>query len=466
MAGNIRSREKAAMITVVVVILLAGLLAACASDDVAGDQHKAIEVAKPVAAAPERNPHPGAQWFPKAGLGLFLNPGISSVEGQHEMSWAMLAGISWNPRPIIPEDYFALAYQYKPDKHDPENWLKAAKAAGFTYTIFVVRHHDGYALWPSKYGDYNTATCIDGRDLIKPFVDACRKVGLKVGLYYSSPDWWYTRRYMSFGYDTKGTPDSPHLGLKHEVVELPEKPKSFDEEYAAYCNGQITELLTNYGKIDLFWFDGGVPGVMSQQEMRRLQPAIVINDRQHGMGDFNTSLYENAIPGTRPDGWWEHCFSMGGSWGYRKRETCYPAGLLLSRLVRCRTWGGNVAAGFAPRPTGEMPDSFYKCLNDMSDWMRLNGKSLRETKPGPYPEKCSAPVTVKGKTWYIFLVPETMDGPAASGTILLKEVKSPARVKILASGTKLPFTVAGDEVTISVPDECRTKNVDVVAVTW
>ncbi len=135
------------------------------------------------------------------------------------------------------------------------------------------RHHDGYALWPTKYGDFNTRTKLAGRDLVGEYVRACRKVGMKVGLYYSPPDWYFNRYYMSFAYGSKGTPESPHLGLKHELVRLPDEPAGFNDQYVAYVNGQITELMTRYGKIDLLWFDGGAgPKMLSLKKIARCSP--------------------------------------------------------------------------------------------------------------------------------------------------------------------------------------------------
>jgi len=456
-----------------IIAALAVMLSAATQAESAGnakvvrDQHSAVGVKAADPGGSLRTQHPGAQWFPEAGLGLFICPGISSVEGKHEMSWAMISKINWNPNPMTPEDYFALSNLWKPDNYHPEKWLKAAKEAGVTYTIFVTKHHDGYACWPSKYGDFNTATRIDGRDMVKPFVDACRKVGIKVGFYYSPPDWWYTRKYMSFGYGTKGTPESPHLGLGHEPVQLPPKPAGFDRSYAAYINGQLTELLTNYGCVDLLWFDGSVPGVMSQKELRKLQPAIVINDRQHGTGDFVTKLYEGSLPASRPpDGWWECCMSMVGPWGYTTPEICNPTSLLLSRVVRCMSWGGNLAASFAPRPDGEMPDKFYQCMRETKGWMAVNGASIRGVKPGPYPEQSNVPVTVRGRTWYLHLLPLSVDTPRSDGEVRLTGVGKPKWVRLLRTGEALNYVTDANGIHLNVPKEKRTDLVDVIAVRW
>jgi alpha-L-fucosidase len=205
--------------------------------------------------------------------------------------------------------------------------------------------------------------------------------------------------------------------------------------------------------------------VLSQSQIRVIQPGILINDRQHGKGDFSTQ-FECGIPEKRPAGLWEHCFSMVDAWGYLETKECSPAALLLTRLVKCRAWGGNVLANFAPRPTGEMPDSVYRCLADVQAWMTQRRESVIGVQPGPYPEQSNVPVTVRCKRWYLHLIPKTADGPAFEGPITLTGVGRPQNVAILGTGHVLTPTLEGDRLTISVPKELRTESVDVVAVDW
>lgn len=206
--------------------LLASTVHAAPTDE-AGAQHAAIGAKdKPADQACPHNDNPGAQWFPKAGLGLFLHWGLSSVLTEHnprvgDISWPMIVGKwghaaitdpqeqarilrdhDWNfdgrPPAITPNHYWAAAQDFHPQKYDPDRWLKAAQKAGFTYAVLTCRHHEGFALWPSQYGHFSTKNYLGGRDLVKPFVAACRKYGLKVGLYYSVPDWYFDRDYFNF----------------------------------------------------------------------------------------------------------------------------------------------------------------------------------------------------------------------------------------------------------------------------
>ena len=135
------------------------------------------------------NPAPGAQWFPDASLGLFMHWGIHSVVGA-QPSWDMISYYKYGGKVAPPDKYYALAERFDPQEYDPDQWLKAAKEAGFTYAVLTTKHHDGYALWPSKYG-IGTKQYMGGRDLLKTYVEACRANGLKVGFYFSPRDWHY-----------------------------------------------------------------------------------------------------------------------------------------------------------------------------------------------------------------------------------------------------------------------------------
>lgn len=172
--------------------------------DAASLQHQLIGVGA-AGSAWTPNPHPGAAWFQGAGLGLFIHWGISSVHGATDLSWGMISETPWNlgseiSRTVTPQEYFELAVTFGPENYHPERWLAAAKAAGATYAVLTAKHHDGYTLWPSESGEIGVKTHLGGRDLVAPFVAACREVGLKVGLYYSPPDWHFSRNHMSFEY--------------------------------------------------------------------------------------------------------------------------------------------------------------------------------------------------------------------------------------------------------------------------
>lgn len=138
----------------------------------------------------EHTTHPDAQWFDDAGLGMFIHWGISSVDGTGELSWSMMAR-SENEQPAT-DAYFEQAERFSPDHYDPDDWLAAAKRAGMEYAVLTTKHHDGFAMWPSEYGDFSTTEYCDGRDLVGEYVAACRRHGIKVGFYFSFPDWHHS----------------------------------------------------------------------------------------------------------------------------------------------------------------------------------------------------------------------------------------------------------------------------------
>ncbi len=335
-------------------------------------QHAAVGIRTQSPEHAQRTSHPEAQWFGSAGLGLFMHWGISTVSGKGDLSWSMMAELPWMDgvgTQITPADYFAQARDFRPTRWDPDRILAAAKAAGFRYAVLTTRHHDGYALWPSQHGVFGVRQFLPGVDLVASYVEACRRQGLKVGLYYSPPDWYYNRQYMSFRFgseDPANAPGRKHFGMHHEeIASLPPKPPGHEASFHAYLRGQITELLTRYGRIDLLWFDGG-PAVMTIAELRALQPHIVINPRMHGVGDFDTP--ELHLPHRRPSGWWELCdiWPCGG-WSYDPNHERYkPLSWFLERHNAVRAMGGNLLMNVGPKADGGMPEVYYQRMDELA----------------------------------------------------------------------------------------------------
>lgn len=314
----------------------------------------------------ESTTHPDAQWFPKARLGLFLHWGIHSVMGL-QASWAMIKDYPCaGDRRLTPEAYFDLAKQFDPQNYDPDRWMAAASSAGFGYAVLTTKHHDGFALWPSEYGDFSTKNYLDGRDLLQPYVDACRKHNMKVGFYFSFADWRY--------------PGFPVMDVDFDYNKRKQYHPASDEEdeaqfeaFYAYTMGQLEELLTRYGKIDILWFDGvmwrdrdseGLRSKETIRHLRELQPGIVINNRWGRVGDYLTPEY--SFPEERPDCWWEACYSASGIWGYNPDGLIHDASFIARNRDKCNAWGGNYLIDIGPAPDGTMPDDFYTICDDLS----------------------------------------------------------------------------------------------------
>lgn len=349
------------------------------AENAADKQHEVIGVAKTDRAKYQYNTHPDAQWFrEKSNLGLFLHYGISTVHGAIDLSWGMFANTPWAHKSgyearISPNRYWSMAPAFNPEyfEESMDRLMGALKDAGFTYAVLTTRHHDGYALWPSKYGEMNIGRWHEGVDLVRVYADMCRKHGLKVGFYYSPPDWYYHRHYKSFNF-----PKDVLLGMDHEVIEsVPEPSEEVEQAFYQYVRAQLLELLTEYGKIDIMWFDGGVMGnadeVMSLKEIYELQPGIIVNDRMHGDGDFTTT--ECRLPETKPGDVWEHCdiLSDGGGWGYMYQGRRYHSAQWFYDMYEyCRNMGGNLLMNVGPRDDGTLPENFYETLEAFKKLMQ------------------------------------------------------------------------------------------------
>lgn len=401
------------------------------------------------------NPHPDAQWFSEAGFGLFIHWGMAAVHGGIDLSWGMLANKGWpDDGTITPNEYFGLMKKWKADGFNMDKTIKAAAAAGFKYAVLVTKHHDGFTLWPSEYGEIGTKKKFNGRDFVKEFVDACRKYKLRVGLYYSPPDWYFDREYRNWSLSK-----THYLDMDHKPTTPKQKPADHNKALTEMIKNQVRELLTNYGKIDMMWFDGG-NGQMPNDTIRKLQPGIVINKRNGGNGDYSDS--EGRLPAKRFEGWFEAndpCWPTRW-WSYSACDKNDDAGTVLSNLIRMRAWGGNYLANVAPLASGKIPSEVYSIWKEMSKWMQHSSESVFEVHAGPYPEKASVPVTVGKNVAYCFAL------PGFQGYLTLKEIKAPKRVTLLRTKEQLSFEYAHGIMTLQIPPRMRSRLPDAVKVEW
>lgn len=472
-------------------------------EDEAKAEHSDIGIADDSPRSFAHTSHPDAQWYPEAGLGLFIHWGICSVKAMN-ISWPMIPGralaqkrigdpaereriiresdydLKGKPPPITPNEYWKMASDFAPQKYDPDLWLKAAKQAGFQYAVLTTKHHEGFALWPSAFGDFNTRNFMGGHDLVKDYVEACRKNGLKVGLYYSGPDWYFDREYKDFLYGGghRRNPEFPSLGpdLKpRTTTKSSEETAKHQAECAAIVNGQIQELLTRYGRIDLLWFDGK-PFIGKGQQcitierIRELQPGIVVNPRMHGHGDFIT--YERTLGTDKvATGWAEFCNTWTTSWSHQEIPFRAP-GYVLAQFVKCRSLHINYLLGVGPTASGDFCEGIYKNLSVVAEWMQTNGAAVKGTQPLPPGESASVPATAVASTRYLFLLPEFEDDGAYEKELLaptdsipkMKGVGKPTAVKLLGDAKALDFDYTLEGVAIKVPANRRTKLVDVVQI--
>lgn len=440
------------------LLCCAGLPAFAQNDDVAAAQHTILgqNSAQTGVSVSTLNTHPDAQWFPKDGFGLFIHFGLAAVHGGIDLSWGMYANKPWEDGEITPADYWKLADRWNPEHFNAEKIVSKAKKAGFKYIVFTTKHHDGYTLWPSKYSDLGVKQKMKGRDLVKEFTDACHKHGIKVGLYYSPPDWHFDARYINWDYSGKTVMD-----INHQVIAgLPDKPAGHDQKRRTMVANQMRELLTQYGRIDLFWFDGG-SGEISNDEIRKLQPGIVINRRNGEPGDYGDS--EGALPNKRFTGWFETNDPCWPSrwWSYSTSDRMDTGADVIEKLIILRAWGGNFLANISPCADGSIPPEALEAWKEIGNWMKHSGESVYNVTAGSFPEKDNQPTTVKKDVIYVHAFPNFHK------KIILKEIKSsPRQAILLRTGASVPFSYSNGEISIQIPAGMRSRMVDTVKLIW
>lgn len=338
-------------------------------------------------------------WWTNDRFGMFIHFGLYSLPARHE--WVKSIEQRTNA------DYDRYLKWFDPDLFDARDWARQAKAAGMKYVVLTTKHHEGFCLFDSTFTQYKSTNTPFGRDIVKEFVEACRAEGLKVGFYYSLPDW----HHPEFPVDRYHPQRPVKCGPWDQAgMEGPEEPwnklnaNRHMERYRDYLYGQVTELLTKYGKIDLIWFDFTMPGVRTKHPedwqsekllalVRKLQPDIVINNRisEHGsdimLGDFTTP--EQELPtkwvefgGKRVP--WELCQTFSGSWGYHRDERTWKSPhQLLELLVSCVARGGNLILNVGPTGRGNFDYRAQDRLKAIGDWMALNERSVRGCTAAP-----------------------------------------------------------------------------------
>lgn len=337
-----------------------------------------------------------SDWFRGAALGIFIHLGHAARRGW-ELSWQMTGGVDgqFPPRePVACEEYFANAALFDPHAFDAEEWAEAIARTGATYVVFTAKHHDGFAMFDTTLSDYSIVrTSPFGRDLQKEVVDALRRRGLRIGFYFSIVD-WYHEDYPRMTDDTVTKP--------YPVGEYVATDSAQWARYRAFMLGQVTELLTNYGRIDVMWFDGEFQHTPEEWDfagirahVRALQPECLVNDRCIGHGDFRTP--EQQMPEPIPEEPWEVCMTMNESWGWTTDDSRWKSTpTILARLVNTITAGGNLLLNVGPKGDGTFPDEAVERLNELGEWVSRNRDAVFDLEPTP--GVITAPIPLAAKT--------------------------------------------------------------------
>jgi alpha-L-fucosidase len=304
-------------------------------------------------AAPTADQARRMQWWHAAKFGMFIHFGVYSTIGRHE--WVM------EDEAIPVSEYAPHAATFNPVKNSARAWAKLAKAAGMKYMVMTSKHHEGFCNFDSKLTDYCASKQGPGRDVAREYVEAARAEGLRVGFYYSLMDWHH--------------PDGARCATDEEAR----------KRFVEYTHGLIREILTNYGKIDVLWYDVAWPLDAKGWESERmnkmvfeLQPDIIVNNRNKLSGDFSTP--EQRIVAEAGGRAWESCMTLNDSWGYQRADDNWKSSKTVIRnLISCVRDGGNYLLNIGPKPDGSIPEESVQVLAEVGKWLQTNGHTIYES---------------------------------------------------------------------------------------
>jgi alpha-L-fucosidase len=385
------------------------------------------------------------EWFRNARFGMFIHYGLFASHGMGE--WAQV----WENIKI--SDYEKLASAFCPKEGCADEWCRLAKEAGAKYAVLTTRHHEGFSLWDSKVNPFNSVNYGPHRDIVREFVDACRKYDLKIGLYSSLMDWRH--------------PDAWKCMTDEDAR----------ARFTKYIEDMNVELLTNYGKIDILWYDMPWPKMSSRNwdsvnrnyKLRQLQPDILINNRSRMAEDFFTP--EDAIK-AEDDADWEACMTFNGfSWGYVDEEQIVPysysANQIIRMLRKCAGAGGNLLLNIGPKADGTVPAEALEPLKRVGGWLAENGEAaygLKKKFGGWY---CGAnnvtecTISTDDKTVYAW----NYIWPSTGEMVFGGYINAPKKITLLSTGEEIAFRHEGHRIIMTgLPKKSPDSNMGIAVI--
>ncbi|MDD9268243.1 alpha-L-fucosidase [Paenibacillus sp. GCM10023248] len=375
-------------------------------------------------------------WWHDAKLGMFVHWGAYSILGRGE--WVM------HHEQIPEETYREIAMSLHPQSFDANNWVALAKSAGMHYMVMVSRHHDGFALWdsPGSYRSFTTMQASAGRDFIREYTEAAHRHGIRAGVYYSPMDW----RFPGY-FDPVEQYDSA-LRMKQQLYD------------------QVAELMTNYGQIDILWYDGswlshkgsdaGGAWLWEPVKLNRMvrshNPKVVINERSGWEGDFSCDEGPHDIRGGIIPFPWEKNFSVGGSWAWQPGNKAMPFEKVMDLILNVFVRGGNALLNVTPDQDGIVPEDQVQLFKRIGEWMSAHGESIYGTRGGPFqPLDDVYGATYKDNIVYVHIL-----DPEAFERVKLPALDRQVIACQTLSGSAIPFEQDDDGIVIRVPgDVCE-----------
>lgn len=320
-------------------------------------------------------------------FGMIIHWGLYSVPGIVE-SWSICAeDVDWIPRDsnVNYNDYknwyWGLNQEFKPEKFDPEQWASVARNAGMKYLIFTMKHHDGFAMYDTRFSDFSIAQGPfrnhPKNDVAKWVFDAFRHQDMKVGAYFSKPD-WHSQNYWWNRYAT------PDRHVNYDIAQHPQRWNDFKQ----FVHNQIDEITSRYGKLDILWLDGGwvcppdedIDMAAVSHIARRNQPGILIVDRTVGGANENYQTPEKTIPDQQRRTPWETCIPLSKDWGYVPDADFKSAKQIIEMLMEVVAKGGSLLLGIGPSPQGLIEERECAILNEIGQWLQKNGEAIYNTR--------------------------------------------------------------------------------------
>ena len=351
-----------------------------------------------------------SSWFVRDRFGMFIHWGLYALPARHE--WVK------THEKIDDDNYQRYFEHFDPDLYDPRLWAKAAADAGMKYMVVTTKHHEGFCLWDSQLTTYKAPNTPAGRDLLRPMVEAFREEQLRVGLYHSLIDWHHQDFPIDWIHPMRDHPDAVEWNKSRDMA-----------RYRRYLHGQVEELLSQYGDIDLMWFDfsyadgedttgRGFRGkgradwgsAELVRNVRRLQPDILLNDRLDlpGSGDIVTPEQYQPQRWPTVDGTpvvWEACQTFSGSWGYHRDETSWKSPeQLIQMLVNTVSLGGNLLMNVGPTGRGDLDERALAALEVYGRWMRRHGRAIYGCTASDFSPPADCRYTQNGNRLYLHIL--------------------------------------------------------------